>query len=308
LAQNALIMEPGLVLKLEFLKILSGRENATIRDVASELGIDEFTVLNILEDLKKNYMLTYEKDKISWFHGDNPSKIKPWGWNYIYRPFIGSTMVSARYHSPWSLIVSEYQASGYGRHGKHWISNLGGLWMTAKIEVEPRTTQLLSMMIPIFICRFLREKFRLNIGIKWPNDIIYREKKLAGFLIEGELLGNRALVYIGIGINVNNDPPLETATGIKQILGKMIPRNSLLGYIAGYLTRLDDYSRDPGRVQAEYIDLLETIGRRVKAVSLGGEIIGRAKSITESGELIVETYTGTYKLRSGEVLELRHLD
>ena len=180
--------------------------------------------------------------------------------------------------------------------------------MTAKIEVEPRTTQLLSMMIPIFICRFLREKFRLNIGIKWPNDIVYREKKLAGFLIEGELLGNRALVYIGIGINVNNDPPLETATGIKQILGKMIPRNSLLGYIAGYLTRVDDYSKDPGRVQAEYIDLLETIGKRVKAVSLGGEIIGRAKSITESGELIVETTTGTYKLRSGEVLELRHLD
>jgi BirA family biotin operon repressor/biotin-[acetyl-CoA-carboxylase] ligase len=308
LAQNSLIMEPGLVLKLEFLKILAGRENATIRDVASELGIDEFTVLNILEDLKKNYMLTYEKDKISWFHGDNPSKIKPWGWNYIYRPFIGSTMVSAKYHSPWSLIVSEYQASGYGRHGKHWISNLGGLWMTAKIEVEPRTTQLLSMMIPIFISRFLREKFRLNIGIKWPNDIIYREKKLAGFLIEGELLGNRALVYIGIGINVNNDPPLETATGIKQILGKMIPRNSLLGYIAGYLTRVDDYPRDPGRVQAEYIDLLETIGRRVKAVLLSGEIIGIARSITESGELIVETDTGTYKLRSGEVLELRHLD
>jgi len=57
------------------------------------------------------------------------------------------------------------------------------------------------------------------------------------------------------------------------------------------------------------MDLLETLGRRVKAELIsGGVVTGLARTITESGELVVESETGSFKLRSAEVLELRYID
>ncbi len=309
MASNILLVDQELLFKLEFLRLLSTRENATLGEIAGELGVDESTVLDLYNKIRQNYMISISREMITWHYGDNPARIKPWGWSYTYRILAGSTMVVAKHLNPWSIVVTEYQLRSYGRHGKQWISNLGGLWTTFKIEVDPNTTYLLAMAIPVVIARFLREKHNLNVGIKWPNDIVYKSKKLAGFLIEVEALLNRIIAYIGIGINVNNEPPLETATSLKNELGKLIPRNSLIGYIAGYISKIDEITRSPGKIHAEYMDLLETLGRRVKAELIsGGVVTGLARTITESGELVVESETGSFKLRSAEVLELRYID
>ncbi|MEM1761882.1 MAG: biotin--[acetyl-CoA-carboxylase] ligase, partial [Desulfurococcaceae archaeon] len=216
--------------------------------------------------------------------------------------------IRAKYSPVWSIIVSEWQYGGYGRHGRTWISNLGGLWMTLKLEVSPRTAQILPMIVPIVICRFLQEKLGVKAGIKWPNDIIVRNRKLSGFLIEGEVLLSKVIAYLGIGINVNNEPPLETATSLKYILNKLVPRNSIIAYIAGTLNKVEGLGEYTQKVQMEYLELLETLGLRVKVVTRSGTYIGIAKSVTENGDLLVETGSGSYRFSSGEVLELRHIE
>lgn len=299
--------DESLLHKLELLKILSQRDNVSLAELVSEIGLDETTILHLLNELKKNFILKIERDRVSWSHGDNPAKIKPWGWRYVYRVVLGSTMLSARTLDSWTIVIAEHQTRGYGRHGRPWISNLGGLWITAKLEIDPKITPALPMYIPTVLCRYFRERHRIHVGIKWPNDLIYKEKKIAGFLIEGEIMLDKARVYIGLGVNVNNDPPLETSTSLKEIIGKLTPRNSLISFIAGYLAKVEDYVKDLRAVQTEYLDLLETLGRRVVVKVPGGEIVGRVRSITETGELVLETDTGLHKFKSDEVLELRHL-
>ncbi|MEM4615078.1 MAG: biotin--[acetyl-CoA-carboxylase] ligase [Desulfurococcaceae archaeon] len=308
MVQSLLNLEKSLFIKLEILRIMSSRESVDLSELAGELGLYEWELVELVNELKNNYMIVQDKSRVLWFAGDNPSRIKPWGWNYSYKLITGSTMIRAKYSPVWSIIVSEWQYGGYGRHGRTWISNLGGLWMTLKLEVSPRTAQILPMIVPIVICRFLQEKLGVKAGIKWPNDIIVRNRKLSGFLIEGEVLLSKVIAYLGIGINVNNEPPLETATSLKYILNKLVPRNSIIAYIAGTLNKVEGLGEYTQKVQMEYLELLETLGLRVKVVTRSGTYIGIAKSVTENGDLLVETGSGSYRFSSGEVLELRHIE
>lgn len=309
MVQDVLNLEKNLFfIKLEILRTMSSKESVELSELASEIGLHEWELVELLNELRNNYMIAQDKSRVLWFAGDNPSRIRPWGWNYIYKLVTGSTMITAKYSPAWSIIVSEWQYSGYGRHGRTWISNLGGLWTTLKLEVSLRIAQILPMIVPIVICRFLQEKLGVKARIKWPNDIIVQSKKLSGFLIEGEVLLSKVIAYLGIGINVNNDPPLKTATSLKHILNRLVPRNSIIAYIAGTLSKVEGLGEDIGKVQAQYLELLETLGLKVKVVTRGGTYIGIATSVTENGDILVETNSGSYKFSSGEVLELRHIE
>ncbi|MEM4489859.1 MAG: biotin--[acetyl-CoA-carboxylase] ligase [Desulfurococcaceae archaeon] len=308
MSQNLLEYDKLFMLKMELLRVLSTKDNAFIPELAGELGITELEVIDLIRELRENYLITQEKMSISWAPGDNPAKIKPWGWNYVYKQIVGSTMVSAKHYAPWTIIIAEHQTKSYGRHGKRWISNIGGLWMTMKLEVEPRVAQMLPVTIPVLLCNYLKDRLGVKAGIKWPNDIVVNEKKLAGFLIEGEVLLSKVIVYLGIGINVNNHISIEVATSLKSILGRLIPRNSIIAYIAGRVGRIEDYVKEYNRLQMQYLDLLETLGRKVKIYTKSGEYIGIARNVTETGDIVIETPTGSLRFNSGEVIELRHVD
>lgn len=300
-----------LMLQLEILSLLSEMDSITIDELAGFTGLSELDLINIIDKMKANYLIVQEKGHISWRHGDNPARIKPWGWSYSYRRIVGSTMSSARYSPPWSIIVAEFQLRSYGRHGKPWISNLGGLWMTLKMSLTTRALQVLPMYVPVIITNYLNNKLNIDAQIKWPNDIIVNGKKIAGFLIEGEYSRDEMIVYLGVGINVNNDPPLEIANSLKNILNTLIPRNSFIAFLAGRISKIEDVARDQrstSKIQAEYLDKLMTIGRRVRVLTPHGEYIGYAKTITERGDLVVETDTGSQRFNSSEVIELRHID
>ncbi|MEM4482105.1 MAG: biotin--[acetyl-CoA-carboxylase] ligase [Desulfurococcaceae archaeon] len=304
------LLDPRFLLKLEILKILGEKGRTQLAELESELGLPESEIVEIVDELSENFMITIDKDKsrISWLAGDNPLSIKPWGWNYIYRPVVGSTMIVAKHYPPWSIILAEHQIRSYGRHNKKWLSNLGGIWMTAKFETRPQVAQLLPMAIPLAICQFLNEKLGVKAAIKWPNDIIFSERKLAGFLIEGEVILGKIAIYLGVGINVNNDPPLDTATSLKSLLNRLIPRNSIIAYIAGILTKSEKFFDDIRKVQSAYLEYLETLGKKVRVIAKNGIHVGTARNVTDAGDLLVETETGTYRLSSGDVIELRHLN
>jgi len=297
-----------LFMKLEILRILGNRESLNLIELASELGLQDWEVLEFVNELRKYFMIDYVKGKLTWFSGDNPAKIKPWGWHYVYKVAVGSTMIAARRAPPWSILLAEWQYKSYGRHGKAWISNLGGVWVTLKLEISPRAAQVLPMVIPLAICRYLEERLDIKAKIKWPNDVVVKGKKLAGFLIEAEVLLDKILAYVGIGINVNNEPPVETAISIREVLGKLVPRNNITAYIVGVLGRAEKWSEEAGRVQVQYLEYLETLGTRVKLITRNGTYVGVVKGITESGDIVVETEAGSLKFSSGEVMELRHLD
>ncbi|ADG90632.1 biotin/acetyl-CoA-carboxylase ligase [Thermosphaera aggregans DSM 11486] len=295
-------------LLLELLKLLSESEKITPTIAERELGLTREEYETLVSVLKKYFMLREEKDTVILYRGDNLKALHPWGWNYVYRIIVGSTMNMARKFPPWSVVIAEYQVYGKGRHGKTWIGSLGGLWVTYKIRLQAHLAQFLPIAVPVLLTRILGEQFKMNALIKWPNDIVVKDKKLAGILVEAEASGSDMMGYIGLGVNINNDPPLETATSLKELIGSLVPRNRVCSKLTGWISRIDKLVEKPELLRLEYLEKLSTLGKRVRIMVKDGEIVGNATSISELGELIVETASGSVKVSSSEALKVIHLD
>lgn len=104
-----------------------------------------------------------------------------------------------------SVCLAESQSGGKGRHGRHWVSPFGrNLYLSLLWRFEMAPTQLagLSLASAVGVLRALRELNCPGAGLKWPNDILWEQRKLAGLLLEvsGEA-GGPSQVVIGVGLN-----------------------------------------------------------------------------------------------------------
>ena len=105
-----------------------------------------------------------------------------------------------------TVCVAEVQTAGRGRKGRSWVAPFGGsicLSLGWQFTESPPTLPALSLAIGIAVVRVLRRMGASAAGLKWPNDILWQGRKLAGILIEmrGESAGP-ARVVIGLGLNV----------------------------------------------------------------------------------------------------------
>ncbi len=276
-----------------------------VRDLAWEIGVRENMLVEAIRDLSKNYLITMDNNHIVWNPADIPSKLKPWGWELVHEPILGSTQEAARGLGPWSIVVAEYMFMGRGRHGKEWKTGLGGLWVTFKISTNAETAALMPIIVPVILTRILRTSLDINARIKWPNDIVVNGKKLAGILIEAEAFRNKMIIYIGIGMNVNNEPPLETAVSIKQIKG-MTPRNKLLSMMIGWISRAKKLAEEPEKLREQYLEYLDTLNKVVTAKTREGVIQGVAVDVNDLGYLVLETEDGRKILDPTITYEVRY--
>jgi BirA family biotin operon repressor/biotin-[acetyl-CoA-carboxylase] ligase len=113
----------------------------------------------------------------------------------------------------WSLVQTE----GYGREGRIWVSQRGGLWFS--IVLEPDQLDVLDKLV-VMASNAIKKTFQIgyglaNLEIKLPNDVICNGKKIAGILADVEIEGRKTKAVLGLGINLNNDP--STTEGISKI-------------------------------------------------------------------------------------------
>ncbi len=144
-----------------------------------------------------------------------------------------------------TCIAAELQQAGRGRRGRAWVSSLGsGLTFSLLWRFSQGAVALggLSLAVGVALVRALSEVGITQLALKWPNDVLHADKKLAGTLIElqGEMLGPTAAV-IGIGLNIKL--PDEVKTGIDQPVADLTeagnlqapPRNELLAVLLRHL-------------------------------------------------------------------------
>lgn len=108
-----------------------------------------------------------------------------------------------------TVCVAEQQTAGKGRHGRTWVSPFGSniyLSLLWRFELAPSELTGMSLAAGIAVLRTLRQYNCHDAGLKWPNDVLWRGKKLAGLLLEvaGETTGP-ARVVIGLGLNIRMD-------------------------------------------------------------------------------------------------------
>lgn len=270
-------------------------------------GVDYNTVVDIVKELSKNYVFHIDDNMVLWDPADNPSNINLWGWRLVHEPFLGSTQGVAKKYGPWTVVVAERLVKARGRHGKLWKTDFGGLWFTVSFTIPPEQATLLPLAVPVMLVNILNNSYKINAKIKWPNDIVVRGKKLAGIVLEAEAFPNNFIVYVGIGINVNNDVGLEEAISLKQIIG-LKPRNSLLASIISLFTRINSIVRDKEKLMKNYLNNLETLGRKVILETPAGQVEGVVENVKESGSIVVRTVEGEKVFDPMFVYRVRYKD
>ena len=188
-------------------------------------------------------------------------------------------------------MLAEAQSSGRGRFGRTWLSPAGGLYATYIMPVDP----LLSLRAGVAVARALRD-LGVPASLKWPNDVLIRNKKVAGILIEAM----DAAAFVGIGLNLT-ESPLETATHLAAE-GAATGRQPLTERIGINLFQ----NAAPSDVLAAYRTFCATLGQNVRILRTGNPPWeGTAEAIDGHGRLLVRTAEGLVTLASGECHHLR---
>lgn len=227
-----------------------------------------------------------------------------------YRPIrfrsVGSTndiaMEAARAGvEPGLVVQADLQERGKGRKERDWRSPEGGLWMSVVLDADlpPNAAGLIPLAVGVACCRGL-EEVGADVALRWPNDLMLGDRKVGGILVESRTEEERlSQAVTGIGINVQNDPPLEEAASISEVasgLGPIGVRDAILAELAPCERALAEGK--PKRICAWFMDDAWGIGRELE---LDGEP-RIPKEIAVDGALIVETLDGQVEVhRTGSL-------
>ena len=136
-----------------------------------------------------------------------------------------------------TVTVAETQIRGRGRIEREWFSPKGGLWFSIILrpKISPKDAPKLTLMMSVAVAHALSKMFDLATEIKWPNDVLVKNKKICGILTEANTRGNQVqFVIIGVGVNANfdvRDMPFTlqpSSTTLKEELNKEINLEALL--------------------------------------------------------------------------------
>jgi BirA family biotin operon repressor/biotin-[acetyl-CoA-carboxylase] ligase len=212
-----------------------------------------------------------------------------------------------------TLCLAERQSAGRGRLGRTWVSPFGSNLYLSFLWRYPfglAGMAGLSLAAGVAVADALRAAGASDIGLKWPNDILWRRRKLAGLLLEvaGEAQGPTHVV-VGVGVNTHLDPRDGAAIDrpwidLDQVLGAgAYSRNVLAATVAASLVAaLERYAREgmaPFLSAWEHYDLYR--GERVE-IRWGPETIrGIHLGLDPHGALRLETDQGVQTFQAGEV-------
>ena len=211
------------------------------------------------------------------------------------------------------VVATELQTGGRGRRGREWHSGLGdGLTFSLLWRFQQGANLLsgLSLAVGVAIARVLQSSGIRGAVLKWPNDVLFHYRKLAGILIElqGDMLGPTVAV-IGIGMNLKLSDGIKAridqgATDLFAITDEMPDRNKLLAaLLVELVTVLREFERQGFAPFRE--EWVHCHGFENKCVTLhlpdGSSQEGVVHGVGEDGSLLLQTPAGNRGYSGGEI-------
>ncbi|TAM37906.1 biotin--[acetyl-CoA-carboxylase] ligase [bacterium] len=313
---------------LEYLN--KGHDYLSGDQISGHLGISRQALWKHIQDLKDSgydivavphlgYRLESRPDRLFAFEVSRGLNTRFIGKKIHYFDYLSSTMdlamqLGMRGAPAGSLVLTESQTKGRGRLGRIWFSpKYKGIYLSLILrpEILPQASPVLTLLSAVSICEAVKKVTGLEPQIKWPNDVLIHNKKIAGILTEMNAEADKVnFVAIGIGLNVNNDKKslISQATSLKEQAGTQIDRLLLLQEL---LRRLENNYLLLGDKGAKAIiekwrSLSLTLGRHVKVYYQHKHIEGAAVNIDEDGTLLIRKDSGIIqKVSSGDVVHCR---
>ena len=215
-----------------------------------------------------------------------------------------------------TVLIANHQTAGKGRLGRTFLSPDGmGIYMSVILRPHCRPDRLmhLTCAAAVFASNAIEAAAGFRPFIKWTNDLVYQDRKLAGILTELSIDPKTGLVdyaIIGIGINccqniADFDPSIQTFAGsLSMFTEKSVDRARVAAELIRAFRELDGaLLRDYAKIMENYREHCITIGKDVSVVRADGKIrYGHAVDVDGEGALLVRFPDGsTEALNSGEV-------
>lgn len=217
-----------------------------------------------------------------------------------------------------SVVITEYQSAGRGRHGRAWSAQKGQNLMFS-VVLRPHLSADRLGLVTVAAGVAVAEAIETFVtphraALKWPNDVLLESRKVCGMLLESSLSSRRSadraaeVVVLGVGLNVNQTtfpPELEdTATSLRLVAGRTIPRVPLLAHLLQALERRYDavQAGEDASVRSAFLDRLDMLGEQmtVRLTESDEQLSGTVRGITDTGALRLETDDGLQVVRAGE--------
>lgn len=242
----------------------------------------------------------------------------------LYLPVVDSTNVLAMQLVHQRLdegvvVLADSQTAGKGRQGRQWV-DVSGCNVLASTLLRPLfPPHLLLMISSLAVVDAIAETCGVSTTIKWPNDILVENRKVAGILIEtSHDQTGRTVAILGIGINVNGHIQelaeqsqaslVTTATTLETVCGHMVSRETLIAHLlrhieTDYLALQHEYMSTSSISKEQYRPIsrlmrerwrsrLSTLGRTIQVRQGDTLVSGFAEDVDDYGELLLRGQSG----------------
>jgi len=219
------------------------------------------------------------------------------------------------------LVLAEEQTGGRGRLQRNWYSPKGkGIWMSLVKENFLSNSEfgLISIISSLSVFNSLFKLYKIRAKLKWPNDVLYENKKLCGILTEGFKNNNKITHFIiGIGMNIYQDKydyPEDlknAAVSLIEILPQKIKREQIITSIVNEINAYFDFLKD-GKIDLiiyKWKKNCYNLGRKISVRTGRKNIIGKFRDIDNTGKMVIETFDNNIlTVNSGEVVQIEQTE
>lgn len=232
--------------------------------------------------------------------GPAPGRLCAWdGWGWRAQQLADLAPVADP--RPGTVVVARHQTRGRGRQGRRWLDT-DGLNLSVVVPGHRAAfDQGFSVWLGLLTVLTLREDFRIDARLKWPNDITVESRKLGGILLETAGHGDEAVIVAGLGLNIGARfgelPPVlhGSATSVRMVTGHTVRPGDVAGKVLSRVeASLDAFGHEgwaPFRPALACLDCL--LGQRVRVAVGAATHAGRAVGLDDRGRLLLETADGT---------------
>jgi len=238
---------------------------------------------------------------------------------FMYKKSVDSTntlakQIAGSIDSEFMLVTAQIQEAGRGRLGRSFESdNDKGIWCSFVLKpgMNPENALIITIASATAVCKTLEKICGIKTGIKWPNDIVIKGKKICGILSEMSCeTGAIEYIVVGIGINLSQeagDFTPEVAEIATSVLAETRQRFSRAEIISSLCYNMQEVYRlvksgDNSEITKRWKTYSVTDGKMIKIIKNGRQAKARADGIDEKGRLIITDADGNRTIyNSGEI-------
>ena len=214
------------------------------------------------------------------------------------------------------VVVADHQTAGRGRLDRTWETPAGTA-LTFSILLRPTVPAAEWPWLPLLTGHATAkalEAMGYAAAVKWPNDVLIGERKVAGILVERLETPDGPAAVVGVGLNTGmttEELPVPTATSLLLESGDAEPpdRSDVLVKVLAPIREAYDAWQQGDDLAESYASACVTVGQAVRVDLPDGSVLeGQAITVDGSGRLVVETAEGRQEVGAGDVVHVRSVD